>query len=90
MIKKGLKRNILSAVSVASLSLMLVSAWEMPVHASEVPAGIAASEEGIAPQSDMIEWRYKFIDGVLYRRLFNYSEQCWVGEWEICPWEELP
>lgn len=87
MIKKGLKRNILSAVSVASLSFMLVSAWEMPVHASEVPVGIAASEEGgIAPQSDMIEWRYKDINGVLYRRLFNYSEQCWVGEWEVCPW----
>ncbi len=87
MIKKGIKRNILSAVSVASLSLMLISAWEMPVHASEVPVGITASEEGeIAPHSDMIEWRYKDINGVLYRRLYNYSEQHWVGEWEVCPW----
>ena len=86
MIKNGLKRNILFGVSAIALSLMIVGTWEIPVHASEALGGVTASEEGIAPHSDMIEWRYKLIDGVLYRRLFNYTQECWVGEWEVCPW----
>ncbi|MCI9109698.1 MAG: hypothetical protein HFI00_16215 [Lachnospiraceae bacterium] len=90
MIKKGLKKGILFSVSVCSLSLMLVGTCGISVHASEVPEKIVASEEGVAPHSAMIEWRYKFIDGVLYRRLYNYTEECWVGEWEVCPWESLP
>ena len=86
MIKNGLKRNILFGVSAIALSLMFVSTWGVSVHASEASREITVSEEGITPRSEMIEWRYKVIDGVLYRRLFNYTEQCWVGEWEVCPW----
>ena len=80
MIKKGLKKGILLSVSVCSLSLMLVGTCGTSVHANEVPEKIATSEEGIAPHSAMIEWRYKDVNGVLYRRLYNYTEECWVGE----------
>lgn len=39
---------------------------------------------GVAvPYSDIIEYRYKVIDGNLYRRLYNYSRQFWIGEWEL-------
>lgn len=86
MIKKGLKKCILFSVSVCSLSLMLVGTCGISVHANEVSPKIVLSEEGIAPHSAMIEWRYKDVNGVLYRRLYNYTEQCWVGEWEVCPW----
>lgn len=86
MIKKGLKKCILFSVSVCSLSLMLVGTCGISVHANEVSPKIVSSEEGFAPHSAMIEWRYKDVNGVLYRRLYNYTEQCWVGEWEVCPW----
>ena len=86
MIKKCLKKCILLSVSVCSLSLMLLGTCGTSVHANEVPEKIATSEEGIAPHSAMIEWRYKDVNGVLYRRLYNYTEECWVGEWEVCPW----
>lgn len=33
----------------------------------------------------IIDWRYKVEDGKLYRRQYNYTEQCWIGEWELCP-----
>lgn len=34
---------------------------------------------------DLIEWRYKVENGLIYRRLFNYTKNCWVGEWELHP-----
>lgn len=86
MIKRGLRRNILIGVSAIALSFMFVSTWGVSVHASEASGEIMVSEEGIDPHSEMIEWRYKVVDGVLYRRLYNYTEQHWVGEWEVCPW----
>ena len=86
MIKRGLRRNILIGVSAIALSFMFVSTWGVSVHASEASREITVSEEGIDPHSEMIEWRYKVVDGVMYRRLYNYTEQHWVGEWEVCPW----
>ena len=31
-----------------------------------------------------IGWRYKTIDGHVYRRQYDYSAQIWLGEWERC------
>lgn len=31
--------------------------------------------------SDIYVWRYKIIDDVLYKRLYNTSTQTWVGDW---------
>lgn len=36
-------------------------------------------------RSDIIDWRYKVEDGKLYKRLFNYSKNEWIGDWELCP-----
>lgn len=39
-------------------------------------------EEGIDPQSDIIEWVYdERPDGSLYKRLYNYSTATWIGKW---------
>lgn len=37
------------------------------------------------PMSENIDWRYKVVDGKLYRRLYNYSLSQWVGDWILCP-----
>lgn len=42
----------------------------------------ANSGGDITLYSDILEWKYKFVDGVLYRRLYNHTKQTWVGEWE--------
>ena len=39
----------------------------------------------IEPQADIIEWRYKVENGKLYKRLYNYSKEKWVGEWILIP-----
>lgn len=37
----------------------------------------------VSPLSDIIEWRYKEQNGKLYKRLFNYTKEKWVGEWKL-------
>lgn len=45
---------------------------------------ILMSEDTIvSPLSDIIEWRYKEQNGKLYKRLFNYTKEKWVGEWKL-------
>ena len=41
------------------------------------------SDNQITPSSDIIGWRYKSENNKVYRRLYNYSKQKWIGEWEL-------
>ena len=88
MIRKFLKKNTLSGISVILLSFILICSSDISSQASEVSIAeeIATSENAIT-RSAIIEWRYKVVGGVLYRRLYNYTEQCWVGDWEVVPLE---
>lgn len=36
----------------------------------------------IQPMADILKWRVKKVDGITYIRLFNYSTNTWVGEWQ--------
>ena len=49
---------------------------------SNYPIAEIHSENEISPKSDRIEWRYEIKeDGRLYKRLFNYSKNKWIGDW---------
>lgn len=39
------------------------------------------SVESATEKSHDIQWVYKEINGKLYKRLFNYSTNSWVGDW---------
>lgn len=52
-----------------------------PVATVPVQAAAPSTEE---IQRDIIEWRWKVVDGSVYRRLYNYSAGKWIGEWEYC------
>lgn len=41
-------------------------------------------DQEISPISDIIGWRYKTINGKIYKRQYNYSKEKWIGEWEAC------
>ncbi len=43
-----------------------------------------ASTAEVITYSQEIDYRYKVEDGKLYRRLYNYYTQQWIGEWELC------
>lgn len=32
-------------------------------------------------RADDIRYRYKSINGILYKRLYNYSTHEWIGDW---------
>lgn len=52
---------------------------------STIENTVVNSEEYLAvPFADIIGWRYKAVDGKMYRRLYNYSKQQWIGNWELC------
>jgi hypothetical protein len=35
--------------------------------------------------ADVIVWKYKSINGHVYRRRYNSTKRVWIGEWELCP-----
>lgn len=36
----------------------------------------------ITPRQRILEWRFKTIDGKLYKRLYDYTAQKWIGSWQ--------
>ena len=57
----------------------------LPPSTVQSTTTISKSEEFIAtPFADITGWRYKAVDGKMYRRQYNYSKQKWLGEWELC------
>lgn len=39
------------------------------------------SQSSVTPFADIIDWRYKVENNKMYKRLYNYTQQVWVGEW---------
>ena len=63
-----------------ALTILVSPIATVPVHAAP------PNEDTASPQYDIIQWRFKIVNGGLYRRLYNYSIGEWVGEWEyVCP-----
>lgn len=63
-----------------ALAILVSPIATVPVQAA------APNNEEIMPMHAVIEWRFKIENGNLYRRLYNYRINDWVGEWEyVCP-----
>lgn len=49
------------------------------------PTSILANETDqpltIEARADIIGWRYKTENGKVYKRLFNYTKNEWIGDW---------
>lgn len=50
-------------------------------NAATVEANVSDTITEKDPKADIIGWRYKIVDGVLYKRLYNYTLQEWIGDW---------
>lgn len=73
-------------VSIAALCMMMSAMFSAQVlaevpSANDYPENIVANE-AITPRKDSIVWRYKDINGRLYRRQYNETKNIWYGEWE--------
>lgn len=76
MNKKNLKKVICIIYLISACYSIYVN-----IGMTEIRNTIEYEKEDDLARS-IIGWRYKMIDGQLYRRQYNYTEECWIGEWE--------
>ena len=76
--------------ALCSVCVLAVSSIGMQVSAVAITPSISAVKnedigyESVQPRKDKIDWVYKSENGYLYRRLFNFSKNEWIGDWIIC------
>lgn len=78
---RSFRKKWFTLVLTAALCLGCMTVANQPC-ATALGLKAKAAAATIAPRAPIIGWRYQTIDGVLYRRLFNYTTQEWIGEWE--------
>ena len=78
---RNFRKKWFTLVLTAAMCLGCMTAVDLPYASAFVPKA-KAEEATVSPRSPGIGWRYTTIDGRLYRRLFNYTTQEWIGEWE--------
>ena len=47
----------------------------------QITASHSALTEAPIARAPVVEWRYKVENNILYKRLYNYSIQQWIGDW---------
>lgn len=72
---------ICSTLAVALPSLSITS-FAKPAVATEKTAVEATSD--ITARKAITEWRYKVINGKLYRRLYDTTHEKWLTDWLPC------
>lgn len=64
---------------IALLCTILFSfSYTIPSQASQL---FTTNDSAIETYADQFVWRYKVINGRLYKRLYNTSTDSWVGNW---------
>ena len=72
-----MKNIMIMLVLIASMNIVT------PVLANETE--VTANIDVTIPYKDQLVWKYKFIYGKLYRRLWNQTLNKWVGDhWIPC------
>lgn len=66
------------------LSVMLTMIL-IPILGISNPVYAQTTDPSSIERADDIRYRYKFENGELWRRLYNYSKGEWVGNWELVP-----
>ena len=77
-----------SKMSMCALAMMGLTVLAAPAALAEdeiipMETEIEGSAGGgtAEPQSSIYEWRYKVVDGHLYKRLYNCTKLRWEGDW---------
>ena len=75
MKKRKLFLYVLFSINIYLLSVPTI------VSASTRPTSITNFNESISPLADDITWEYRTINGVLYKRLYNYTTDTPLSDW---------
>lgn len=72
-------------IKVLILCLLFNSCITLPANASDYSEPFESSshfsKENISTYTDKLVWRYKMINGKLYKRLYNSSRNRWETDW---------
>ncbi|MDC7291835.1 hypothetical protein NXH76_29140 [Blautia schinkii] len=81
-----MKKKIAIVISAFFIGSGIFTSVSMQVNASTNNQYIdmKVSNVSIQPRAEIIGWRYKVVNNVLYKRQYNYTRQQWIGEWERC------
>lgn len=72
-----MKKIMIMLVLIASMNIVT------PVLANETE--VTANIDVTMPYKEQLVWKYKFMNGKLYRRLWNQTLNKWVGDhWIPC------
>lgn len=74
-----IKRNVICLILIVTCCILNGSTVTFAETKNPVIYNDQKSE--ITLYGDIIDWRYTWIDGNLYKRLYNYTSQTWIGEW---------
>lgn len=69
------KLIILAGIACFGMAVLFSPATTLTTEAA-VSSGATAD-----PCADSISYRYKVENGKLYRRLYNYTTETWIGDW---------
>lgn len=75
MKKKTSKLVLLFSVLGIAFSVFFCPASSLPVQAA------SAGESTVRPLSDDIRYRYAIFGNCMYKRLYNYTTEEWLGKW---------
>lgn len=75
-----MKNRISKLAALGSAACVALAVLVSPASALPAQAAVA-QEETVMPMSDAISWRYKAMNNKLYRRLYNFSTDNWIGPW---------
>lgn len=64
----------------ALLGVVTISSPAMALQPTVIGAD-QSEAMGSQPRTDIKEWRYKVMNGNLYKRLYNYSTGHWETDW---------
>ncbi len=73
--RKSISILLVSIVVWCSSNLVQVSSDQMKNTEQEIIIG---------PKKDDIRYVYEIQGGEIYKRLYNYSKNKWVGDWILC------
>lgn len=76
-----MKRKIKTLLVLSIVSLSIFGAMDTTAHALNVKPIL--NDEQIIPVKDIIELRYKVVNGKYYVREYNATKKQWIGEWEL-------
>lgn len=80
--KKALYALLICSTLTVSLPILSVNSLAAPVE-TVTDVSIETSSAVIA-RKPVTEWRYKVINGYLYKRLYDKTNEIWLTDWIKC------